>query len=97
LDGLVAAQLTGCLRLVKIDTEGSDLEVLKGGKSVLKSSDLKFIILEFGLNPDDGRHIHLNESVRFLADYHFFLAEVGGFGLYDGDLYGNALFLREGR
>lgn len=95
LDDLVAAQASPCLRLIKIDTEGHDLAVLQGARKVLASSDLRFVILEFGLNSSYKRQVHINELCRFLGNFRFFLSEVSGFGIFNDHVYGNALFVRD--
>ncbi len=94
LDNLVEAHSPTRLRLIKIDTEGHDLAVLQGAHKVLSSCDLKYIILEFGLDPLQKRHVHLNTFCQHLGKYNFFLSDISGFGVFNGSLYGNALFVK---
>jgi FkbM family methyltransferase len=94
LDGLVATHSPSCLRLIKIDTEGHDLAVLQGAKRVLASTDMRYVILEFGLNSSCKRQVHLNQLCQFMEKYRFFMSEVSGFGICNGNLYGNALFVK---
>ena len=57
--------------LLKIDVEGFELNVLNGGHDVLKSSELKAIIIE--LNDSGNRYGITDEEVHdFLLSYNFF-------------------------
>lgn len=57
--------------LLKIDVEGFELNVLKGGHNVLASSELKAIIIE--LNDSGNRYGITNQEVHdFLLSYNFF-------------------------
>jgi FkbM family methyltransferase len=82
------------LRLIKIDTEGHDLDVLRGARRVLSLPALEFIILEFGIDPADQRHVHINELIAYLSPLGFQVYALGGFGLGGGYVYGNVLFVK---
>ena len=43
--------------LLKIDTEGYDLEVLKGGERLLTSANAALVQVEAGMHPDNERHV----------------------------------------
>lgn len=82
--------------LLKVDVEGFDLEVLKGGQGLLKSGAIEFVLVECGFTPGDARHV-LFDSIRdYLSPFGFRL-----FGIYDQQLewggeprirYANACF-----
>jgi FkbM family methyltransferase len=94
LDAFCAARKLDDVRFIKIDTEGHDLEVVKGARQILKSPALEFIVLEFGIDSADQRHVHVNELVAALSPPGFQVQALGGFGFYDGYFYGNALFVK---
>jgi len=94
IDRLVEKFLLTALKVIKIDTEGHDIEVLKGAHQTLSSGKVLFLILEFGINSQNLRHVTLSTFLRFLQPYSYMLAEVDGWGIYDGYLYGNALFVQ---
>jgi FkbM family methyltransferase len=81
--------------LLKTDTEGFDVNVLKGGESLLENFGIKMVLTEVGLRPDDPRHTPLSCMMNYLELYNFYL-----FGLYDIPMFGvgrdleycNALF-----
>lgn len=64
--------------LMKIDTEGYELEVLKGAAGMVASRRIDFIKLECGVNPDFGAHVSLPEIMEHLAGIGYRL-----FGIYD--------------
>jgi len=64
--------------LLKTDTEGYDLEVLKGGKSLLNSKCINFIITEVTFDPKDNTHTQFSDINKILWDYGY-----GIIGFYD--------------
>jgi FkbM family methyltransferase len=67
--------------VLKIDTEGFDLEVLKGATSMLESNSITFIQVEAGMNPYNKLHVPLQEFVDYLAPLGYVL-----FGIYEQHL-----------
>lgn len=69
--------------LLKIDTEGYDLEILKGAINFLKEKRIKYIFCEVSFNgePDKGDFYQIN---KFLRLYDFWLC-----GFYDASRWGN--------
>jgi FkbM family methyltransferase len=63
---------------VKIDTEGYDLEVLKGAKRLLKNDMLLFIETEVSMNPENTFHVKFEEVKQYLEEYNYRL-----FGIYE--------------
>lgn len=63
---------------LKIDTEGYDLEVLKGAVEMLQSSSIAFIETEVSMNPNNTFHVDFVEVKRFLEKYNYRV-----FGIYE--------------
>lgn len=66
------------INYLKIDTEGYDLEVLKGAMLMLDSLAIDFIEVEAGMNPTNTLHIPFEEIKRFLENKNYFL-----YGIYE--------------
>lgn len=64
--------------LLKIDTEGFDLEVLKGASHMLSRRRIAFVLAEVGFNPMDKRHVLFDDVRSYLLEKGFSL-----FGIYD--------------
>jgi hypothetical protein len=94
LDDFAAQYSKGNVRLIKIDTEGNDLEVLAGAEKLLCGSPPDYVIVEFGINSTNLRHVHINKLIHFLGEKNFRLNLLGSFGIHNDFLYGNALFVR---
>ena len=63
---------------LKIDTEGYDLEVLKGATELLESNAVSFIQAEVSMNPHNTFHVDFVEVKKFLESYNYVL-----FGIYE--------------
>lgn len=63
---------------LKIDTEGYDLEVLKGAIGLLESDTVAFIQAEVSMNPHNKYHVDFVEVKEFLERYNYML-----FGIYE--------------
>lgn len=63
---------------LKIDTEGYDLEVLKGSSELLKKSSIAFIEAEVGMNPKNNLHVDFLVIREYLKSYNYFV-----FGIYE--------------
>lgn len=84
--------------LLKIDTEGFELEVLKGATNLLENRKISFILSEVGFRETDKRHTFFFSLYQFLYSKGFRF-----YGLYDlsywipnfheGLMYCNALFV----
>jgi len=101
LDDLASAE--GLLRfdILKTDTEGYDLEVLKGATQLLTNSSKAFILSEVTFHRKDPCHTQFVELHQYLANFGFDFC-----GIYDQDynsfapakpplLYCNALFYKK--
>lgn len=63
---------------LKIDTQGYDLEVLKGATGLLESATVAFIQKEISMNPHNKFHVEFVEAKEFLERYNYVL-----FGIYE--------------
>jgi FkbM family methyltransferase len=63
---------------LKIDTEGRDLDVLKGGKRLLAEQAIDFIEVETGVNSENHYHVPFETVKSFLEPRGYSL-----FGLYE--------------
>lgn len=82
------------ISILKTDTEGSDLEVLKGAEAQLKQKNISYILSEVTIHQDDNQHTNLFAMMEYLRGFGYDL-----YSLYDlkhdpdGKLtYFNALF-----
>jgi FkbM family methyltransferase len=57
LDAFCNAHAVDRISYVKIDTEGSDLEVLMGADDMLARQRIDFVEVEAGVNPGNTRHV----------------------------------------
>jgi FkbM family methyltransferase len=66
------------ISFLKIDTEGHDLEVLKGAAKVLDEQRIDFVKVEAGMNPANERHVPFTELKSYVEARGYWL-----FGIYD--------------
>jgi FkbM family methyltransferase len=66
--------------ILKIDAEGFDLEVLKGGTKFLQSAKDVFLYIETTFRREDNDHTNFDEIHSFIYDYGFRFV-----GIYDQD------------
>lgn len=62
------------INLLKIDTEGFDLEVVVGFAQMLRNHAIDFVQVEVGMNPTNKRHVPFERFVGYLGalGYHLF-------------------------
>jgi len=84
VDAFALAHGVDQVDLLKVDTEGLDLEVLAGAERMLDAGRTRFVIVETGLHPGDRRHVLFDEVRDFLVSRGF-----GVFGIYDQQLEWN--------
>jgi FkbM family methyltransferase len=78
LEEFCAARKIHRIHYLKIDTEGADLEVLKGASKLLAAQKIDFVQVEAGMHPGNDRHVPLESLKAFLELHGYFL-----FGIYD--------------
>lgn len=57
--------------ILKIDTEGYDLKVLKGAIELLKNNKVSIIQVEASMNHENTFHVYFTEFVNFLSNFNF--------------------------
>ncbi|MDQ3607099.1 MAG: FkbM family methyltransferase [Gemmatimonadota bacterium] len=77
IDEFLAEQKIDRIHFLKIDTEGYDLEVLKGGERALSQGRIGIIQVEAGFDQDEGKFVPLGTFRTFLSSRDYLL-----FGLY---------------
>lgn len=95
LDDYAAEHGIDDIFLLKTDTEGHDIAVLRGAEQLLRTS-VRAVFCETGLRPDDTDHTPLAEVQALLGPLGFVLRGVYEVG-YDADgaaKFINALFVR---
>lgn len=98
IDTFVNKEKISAIHILKSDTEGSDLKVLKGGIELFKAGKIANVLVEASIDRNDSEHSNLFTLIAFLRQYNMTL-----YSLYDlnhnrenGRLqYFNALFKKE--
>jgi FkbM family methyltransferase len=65
------------VNFLKIDTEGGDLDVLKGAVNMLTEQRIDLVHVEAGMNPSNSGHVSFESLKEFLESHGYFL-----FGIY---------------
>ncbi len=102
-DAFCAAQGITRIDVLKIDTEGHDLEVLVGFREMLAARQIAYVEVECGIAPDNVMHVPFARLAEFMFAFGY-----GLFNLYNGMRlnltkrtkdrgiwYGNAIFVAE--
>jgi len=99
LDDYCRSKAISRINLLKTDTEGFDLQVIRGCEELLIAKNVDLVLSEVGVHIDDLRHTSFSKVTSYLELRGLFL-----YGLYDfpdrecdrDAEYFNALFVREG-
>lgn len=67
----------GQVSFLKVDTEGGDLDVLKGARAMLAAHRIDLVQAEAGMNPANSRHVPFESLKAYLESHGYFL-----FGIY---------------
>ncbi len=78
LDSFCSAKKIDRINFLKIDTEGGDLDVLKGAAMLLKEHRVDIVEVEAGMNPNNERHVPFETLKAFLESNKYYL-----FGIYE--------------
>jgi FkbM family methyltransferase len=82
--------------VLKTDTEGFDLNVLKGAKGLMNQGKIKFIYIEAGFYSSNERNTNLFEIMEYLKDFDFELFAVYEVGKGGSHMVnGNAMFVHK--
>ena len=82
--------------LLKIDTEGFELEVLQGAGKMLDDGSISFIYAEVGFQSQNTRNTGFKELIHFLEPKGFLFYALYQLDAHDwntGNHLGNALFV----
>jgi len=78
LDDFVSKKHTSHINYLKVDTEGYDLEVLKGAQHLIREKKIDFIETEVSMNPTNEFHVAFTDIKEFLLIQDYLI-----FGLYE--------------
>ena len=78
LDSFCQSNNIAEISYLKIDTEGSDLVVLKGANSMLTKKKISIVEVETGMNPGNSYHVPFECVKSYLESAGYFL-----FGIYE--------------
>ena len=78
LDGFCSANKIDQISFLKVDTEGGDLDVLKGAEILLTEQRVDIVEVEAGMNPNNGLHVSFEDLKDFLESHKYYL-----FGIYE--------------
>jgi FkbM family methyltransferase len=84
--------------LLKIDTEGFEIEVLKGFSEMVKNSQIKAIYCEVGFHSENNRNTYINKifDLMMANNFKFYgLYEINNMPIKRSVNYGNALFINQ--
>lgn len=96
LDDFVFEKNIGQIDLLKIDTEGYEIPVLKGATKLLESGKVSAIICEAGFMRSNTRNTYFGDINDILESHGYALFgiyEMGHIGFKKGKHYGNLLYL----
>jgi len=81
--------------ILKTDTEGFDLNVIKGAENLLKANKVLFVFSEVGFKPSDKRHTNFFLLKSYLESFDFKFLGFYDFGYHKAGYlsYCNALFV----
>ncbi len=94
IDRFVEQQDIPILDIIKTDTEGYDLDVLKGAAGILKQQRIKYVLSEVSIHESDSQHTNLFVLRDFLKVFGYsFCSFFDGYHDENGRIpYFNALF-----
>jgi FkbM family methyltransferase len=78
IDNFCLTKSVGHIDYLKIDTEGHDLEVLRGAAKMLAGAAIDIVQAEVSMNPDNKLHVSFLEVQNFLQQYGYRI-----FGIYE--------------
>lgn len=98
LDSFIREHALESIDLLKIDTEGFDLRVLKGAEECLKRGIIKLIYVECGLDPNNTYHVFFPEILFYLNSQNYVFV-----GFFQTDIrkidrkihFSNAIFIHQ--
>ncbi|MCC6600226.1 MAG: FkbM family methyltransferase [Crocinitomicaceae bacterium] len=76
------------INILKTDTEGWDIEILKGSERLMRERKIDFVFSEVGFYEDNVRNTSFEELRKYLSGFGFRLR-----GFYDQSTFGNVQYL----
>lgn len=98
LDHYCSKQQIKKIDLLKIDTEGFEINVLKGAEQMLQSGNISFVYCETGFQKGNQRNTYFPELTEFLAAYGYYFFALYKMDYHDwknGNGLGNALYIHK--
>lgn len=98
IDSYCAQQGISHIDILKTDTEGHELEVLKGAESALKSGRIDWVMVEVSFDPTDSKHTLFDTVNHYLQAQDMSVYCFYDHGYQDGGRrhwYCNVLFVRD--
>jgi FkbM family methyltransferase len=93
-DEFIVRKSLSRIDLLKTDTEGFDLEVMKGASAALKECRIGIILSEVGFHPERRHHTYLPDLQAYLAQHDYELYCIYDQNQHDGRIdYADALFV----
>ena len=83
---------------LKIDTEGFEINVLKGASEMLTQAKIAFILCEVGFLRGNVRNTYFADICEYLSAYGYYfqgLYQVSGHSWDPQNIFGNALFVHK--
>lgn len=95
IDNFLAEQCICCIDFLKTDTEGYEMEVLKGAEKSIASGKIKMIYIEVGFLKTDLQHNYWLDITQLLEQNNYYFAGLYEtvYGLNLKITYANALFI----
>lgn len=59
------------VNIFKVDTEGFDLEVLRGAEQMLTERRLDLVQVEAGMNPENEHHVYFEKLTEYMHDHDY--------------------------
>lgn len=88
LDTICAREGVKQIDFLKIDTEGHDLEVLRGAEGMLERKAIRVIQVEAGMSPANDLHISFENLKSYLEERGYYI-----FGIYEQYAPSKSMFL----
>ena len=98
VDEIALRNFPGGIDLLKTDTEGGDLDVLRGAENIFSRHGVFLVVSEVGFDVSDRRHSHWNGVWELLTHHGFGLVgfyDQGFFGGWSRLDFANALFINK--
>lgn len=98
LDAYCARNNIMKIDLLKIDTEGFEINVLEGATEMLGQNRISMIYAETGFQSNNSRNTGFTSLIGWLEKYNFYflgLYQLQGAAWKEGKYFGNALFVKK--